>query len=92
MTERPINLDRVREVIRQTMDFVNTFETVTVTDETRIIAWLVDQVDEAQAHIDSACEHLQAVISDPRYVGTHVQAEAERALYLLNGEPDGADQ
>ena len=92
MNDRPISLDRVREVIRQTMDFVAADETVTVTDETRVIAWLVDQLDQANAHIESTREHLQAVISNPRYVGTHVQAEAERALYSLDGEPDGADQ
>lgn len=86
------NLDRVRAVIQQTEQFCSTFSGVMeVSEETKIISWLLDQVDTAQANIDAAREHLQSVVSEQRYVGTRVQTEAQRALDLLDGEPDGAD-
>lgn len=53
---------------------------------------LLALVDEAHAHIDAAREHLQIVIATRSYVGTRVQEEAQRALALLDGEPDGADE
>lgn len=86
------NLDRIRAVVKQSEEFCNKFDGVMeVSEETKIISWLVDQVDEAQANIDAAREHLQGVVSEQRYVGTRVQEHAQRALDLLAGEPDGAD-
>jgi uncharacterized membrane protein YccC len=63
----------------------------TLTEMGATMKHLVGEIDEAQNRIDSAREHLQAVVSDQRYVGTRVQEEAARALALLDGEPDGAD-
>lgn len=67
-------------------------DALVVNSHIETIAWLLDQIDEAQANIDAAREHLQSVVSEQRYVGTRVQTEAQRALDLLDGEPDGADQ
>lgn len=74
--------DRARELLGESFQ---------VDEKVTTIAWLLEQIDAAQANIDAAREHLQSVVSNQRYVGTRVQEEAARALELLDGEPDGAD-
>jgi hypothetical protein len=86
------NLDAVRALVSGAHRARELFgENFQVDEKVTTIAWLLEQIDEAQANIDAAREHLQAVISNQRYVGTRVQEEAARALDLLDGEPDGAD-
>lgn len=86
------NLDAVRAQIRELQAMEDAAEmNMTVNVESGIVAWLIDQIDEAQNHIDAARDHLQTVVATQRYVGTRVQEEAQRALDLLDGEPDGAE-
>lgn len=86
------NLDAIRSQILELQKMEDAAEvSMTLNVESSIVRWLVDQIDEAQANIDAAREHLQSVVSEQRYVGTRVQAEAQRALDLLDGEPDGAE-